>query len=128
MSHLLDTHALLWWLDGDSKLSSAAKAAISNKELKVHVSAATVWEITSKARIGKLQHILPAARNLMRVLADEDFKLLPITVEHSFHAGWLPGKHKDPFDRILAAQSIVEGFPLVTIDKRMADLGATVLW
>ena len=128
MSHLLDTHALLWWLDGDSKLSSAAKAIISNKELKVHVSAATVWEITSKARIGKLQHILPAARNLMRVLADEDFKLLSITAEHSFRAGWLAGKHKDPFDRILAAQSIVEGFPLVTIDKRMADLGATVLW
>ena len=128
MSHLLDTHALLWWLDGDPQLSVAARAAIADKQLKVHVSAATVWEITSKARIGKLQHLLPVARNLLRVLADEDFELLPITVEHSFRAGWLPGTHKDPFDRILAAQAIIEGLGLVTSDQHMAAFGAKVVW
>ena len=128
MRYLLDTHALLWWLDGDPKLSAKARSIITSRQLDVFVSAATVWEITNKARIGKLPHALPVARNLPGVLSDQGFPLLSVTVEHSFEAGWLPGNHRDPFDRILAAQSIVEGFPLVTIDTKLADLGAVVVW
>ena len=128
MSYLLDTHALLWWLDGDPKLSAKARAVISDRELTVWVSAATAWEIANKARIGKLPHVLHEARHLLAVLAEQDFKLLPITAEHGLRAGWLPGEHKDPFDRMLAAQSIVEGLILVTTDKRMAGFGAKVMW
>ncbi len=126
MSHLLDTHALLWWLDGDPRLSANARAVISDKHLAVFVSAVSAWEVANKARIGKLPHT--QAHNLLPVLATEGFKLLPVSLEHGFRAGWLPSDHKDPFDRILAAQSIVEGFALVTIDKRMTGFGATVLW
>ncbi len=128
MSHLLDTHALLWWLDGDPKLSATARAIIESDTSLVFVSAASAWEIAIKARIGKLARALPVARRLPEVLAEQGFALLPVTVEHGFRAGWLPGDHRDPFDRLLAAQAIVDGLTLLTTDLRIAELGARTAW
>ena len=128
MSHLLDTHALLWWFDGDPRLSKTALGVITNRKSPVYVSAATAWEIANKARIGKLQHAMTVAVNLLRILPEEGFEFLPVSVEHGYRAGWLPTAHKDPFDRILAAQAIIEGLGLVTSDQHMAAFGAKVVW
>ena len=128
MTRLLDTHALLWWLDGDTKLSKRVRTLIEHGREKVHVSAASAWEISTKARIGKLPLAPAVARRLPDVLEEQGFPLLPVTVRHGHEAGWLQGEHRDPFDRILAAQAIAENFVLLTTDRKLAELGARVLW
>jgi PIN domain nuclease of toxin-antitoxin system len=128
MRLLLDTHALLWWWLDDPRLSRRAAEAIGGEDAEVHVSAATAWEIATKVRIGKL----PAARRLVEHfevgLAAEGFRQLPITVAHGRRAGSLAGDHRDPFDRILAAQSMIEGLTVVSADARIGRLGATSIW
>lgn len=128
MRLLLDTHALLWWWLDDPRLSRQASEAIAAPDADVHVSAATAWEIATKVRIGKL----PAARRLAeqfeRGLAEEGFRQLAITIEHGSRAGSLKGDHRDPFDRILAAQAIIEELTVVSADARIGRLGAEMLW
>lgn len=113
MNLLLDTHALLWWVDGQS-LSDTATSAIADPDNLVFVSAATVWEIGIKVSIGKLR--VPAG------LADaiaEDFSPLPIGVDHAWAAGALPLHHRDPFDRMLVAQASVDQLTIVTRDRHI---------
>jgi PIN domain nuclease of toxin-antitoxin system len=128
MRLLLDTHALLWWWLDDPRLSRRASEAIDAQDADVYVSAATAWEIATKVRLGKL----PAARRLADEfeagLAEQGFRQLPITVAHGRRAGSLPGRHGDPFDRILAAQSFVEELPIVSNDDEIRRLGVDVLW
>jgi PIN domain nuclease of toxin-antitoxin system len=128
MRLLLDTHALLWWWLDDPRLSRRASEAIGRGHAEVYVSAATAWEIATKVRLGKL----PAARRLAEEfeagLAEEGFHELPITVAHGTRAGLLKGDHGDPFDRMLAAQSMIEGLPVVSADARIGRLGAELLW
>lgn len=128
MRLLLDTHALLWWWLDDPRLSRRASEAISAADADVHVSAATAWEIATKVRIGKL----PAARRLAeqfeKGLAEQGFRQLAITVEHGSCAGSLKGDHRDPFDRILAAQSIIEELAVVSADARIGHFGVKMLW
>ena len=115
MNLLLDTHVLLWWLDDHPTLSKKAKAAIADGENLVFVSAVIIWEIRIKQALGKLE--IP--RNFRRVLDDQPFEILDITVEHAHAAGDLPAHHRDPFDRMLVAQAKVEGLTLVTRDIRL---------
>ncbi len=110
---LLDTHALLWWLSGDSKLGRIAKAEISNPKNEVYVSAASIWEIAIKKGIGKLT----APADFDAIVDNEGFLKLPISLYHGEQAGTLPQHHKDPFDRMLVAQAQAEGLTLVTSDK-----------
>ena len=128
MKLLLDTHALLWWWEGDRRLSLRARDAMSAADADIYVSAATAWEIATKVRIGKL----PAARRLAEQfetgLAEQGFRQLAITVEHGSCAGSLKGDHRDPFDRILAAQSTIEELPVVSADARIGRFGAEMLW
>jgi len=128
MKLLLDTHALLWWWEGDRRLSLRARDAMSAADAEIYVSAATAWEIATKVRIGKL----PAARRLAEQfetgLAEQGFRQLAITVEHGSCAGSLKGDHRDPFDRILAAQSTIEELPVVSADARIGRFGAEMLW
>ena len=128
MKLLLDTHALVWWWEGDRRLSLRARDAMSAADAEIYVSAATAWEIATKVRIGKL----PAARRLAEQfetgLAEQGFRQLAITVEHGSCAGSLKGDHRDPFDRILAAQSIIEELPVVSADARIGRFGAEMLW
>ncbi len=112
MNLLLDTHVLLWWLDDNPTLSKKAKAAIADGKNLVFVSAVVIWEIRIKQALGKLE--IP--RNFQRVLDDQPFEMLDITVEHAHTVGDLPTHHRDPFDRMLIAQAKVEGLTLVTRD------------
>ena len=128
MRLLLDTHAFLWWLADDASLSAAAESAIADSANIVHVSAATAWEITTKWRLGKLPGAALVAADVAREIAAEGFAELPVTVAHGQHAGALPGTHKDPFDRMLVAQALLEGMTLVSNEKALDPFGATRLW
>lgn len=128
MKALLDTHALLWWLADDPSLSAIAIARIDDPTCEIMDSAASVWEICTKHRIGKLPTAGPIAEQLPLMLRRLHFTPLAISVEHGQLAGRLTGAHKDPFDRMLAAQAILEGVPLVTSDAALGQLGCEILW
>jgi len=113
MNLLLDTHALLWWLDDHSSLSKKARTSISDGMNSVFVSAAVIWEIEIKKALGKLK--IPS--DFRQVLAQQSFEMLPVTVEHAYAVGDLPTYHRDPFDRMVIAQARVEGFTVVTRDS-----------
>lgn len=125
---MLDTHTLLWWLFDDPKLSSAARQVIANPEHRIWVSAASAWEIATKARLGKLPEAGDVPIRLDDYLRKARFSELSITIHHSLRAGALPGPHRDPFDRMLMAQSLATGYPIITIDPVFAEYGVSVLW
>ena len=112
MNLLLDTHVLLWWLDDYATLSKKAKDAISHGKNLVLISAVVIWEIRIKQSLGKLE--LP--HNFWKVLDSQPFEHLDITVEHAHAVGDLPAYHRDPFDRMLVAQTKVERLTLMTRD------------
>jgi len=112
MTLLLDTHALLWWLDDPKLLSQGARRAIRDGSNTVYVSAAAVWEIAIKKALGKLA----APDDLEAAMTANRFLPLPITIPHSLAVLALPAHHRDPFDRMLIAQAIHEKFRLVTRD------------
>jgi PIN domain nuclease of toxin-antitoxin system len=113
---LLDTHVLLWWLENPKQLSAGAIEAIRDEENVVLVSSAVVWEIVIK----KALHKLTAPDGISEVLAESRFEPLAITIEHALAVQNLPMHHRDPFDRILIAQAIVEGMTLVHRDREIA--------
>ena len=113
---LLDTHALLWWLDGDKRLPLRARRVMGQSDAVVLVSAASAWEITTKARLGKLPGAIDVAANVTACIVSQGFTALPISVDHAQRAGSLPGPHRDPFDRMLISQSLEAHIPIVTQD------------
>jgi PIN domain nuclease of toxin-antitoxin system len=125
---LLDTHALLWWLDGDRRLSRRARAAIADEDNAILVSAATAWELATKARLGKLPGALEVAADLAGCLSQQAFLELPITVSHAQRAGGLRIEHRDPFDRMLIAQAQMEDLPLVTNEVFFDTFGIARVW
>jgi PIN domain nuclease of toxin-antitoxin system len=125
---LLDTHAFLWWIAGEAALSAPARAAIGDDSNAVFVSAASAWEIATKFRIGKLPGIAPIAADLAAVLDAQGFAPLPISFVHGQAAGALPGPLKDPFDRMLIAQAMLDGMVLVSNEQAFAAYGVRVLW
>ena len=110
---LLDTHVLLWWLEGGERLSRRALEAIAGADTEVNVSPASVWEASIKHAKGQLQ--IPS--DLTNWVRKERFVELPILLEHGELAGVLPPHHSDPFDRILIAQARIEGLTIVTRDR-----------
>jgi PIN domain nuclease of toxin-antitoxin system len=128
MRLLLDTHAFLWWLGDDRRLSKRARKAIADPVRMVYLSPASAWEIATKHRIGRL----PEARELLAdfpgILARSGFDELPIAAKHAVLAGTLPGTHRDPFDRMLVAQALCENMEVVTADDALGTLGARCLW
>lgn len=117
MALLLDTHVLLWWLQGGAALAPEARKAISDPDTEVWVSAASAWEISIKSALGRLQGVpddLPAA------ISSHAFSGLPISLAHAREAGVLPAHHADPFDRMLVAQARLERLTLCTRDRAMA--------
>jgi PIN domain nuclease of toxin-antitoxin system len=120
---LLDTSALLWWLDGDRRLGRAAADAVARPGAVVFVSAASAWEIAVKRAIGKLDVPFVVSEAIER----NAFFELPITVEHATAAGALPLHHRDPFDRMLVAQAQLEDLTLVTSDPRIEKYDVRVL-
>lgn len=128
MRVLLDTHTLLWWLDGDRRLSRLARRTIADEANTVLVSAASAWEIATKVRIGKLPGAVDVAADVAGCLSRQRFDSLDITVLHAQRAGRLPGTHRDPFDRMLVAQAQIEDLPVVTNDAVFDEFGVTRVW
>ncbi len=128
MRLLLDTHALLWWLDGDRRLPARVKRAIQDESNGIVVSAVSAFEITTKARLGKLPGAAEVAADVPGCLASQGFADLDITVRHAQAAGSLAGEHKDPFDRMLIAQAQVEGFTMVSDEEIFDSYGVRRFW
>lgn len=128
MRLLLDTHTLLWWLDGNRRMSKRARALVGRDTNEVFVSAASAWEITTKWRLGKLPGAADVAADVAGAVASQVFLPLSISLAHAQLAGQLTTTHRDPFDRMLAAQALVEGLPLVSNDEAFDLFGVIRLW
>ena len=122
MRILLDTHVLLWWLNDDPKLSAEGRAIIVAAD-EAYVSAASIWEATIKAGLGKLDVDIA---QLVAEIARGGFRELPITFAHAAMVRDLPELHRDPFDRILIAQALVEPLQLITCDAVLRQYPALV--
>ena len=128
MKLLLDTHALLWWFTNDTKLSSVARKAILNESNEIFVSAASAWEIATKQRLGKLDDLPDLSVRFGELVAADGFSHLPVNYLHSLRAGGYNLSHRDPFDRMLAAQSAIEIMALVTLDPAFALFDTDTFW
>ena len=122
---LLDTHAFLWWLADSRKLKPDARTAIAEPSALVHVSAATIWEIAIKARLGKVN---PGTKHVDEEIDANNFLELGISAHHAVSAGNLPLHHDDPFDRMLIAQARLEELTIVTHDRAFAAYKVPILW
>lgn len=127
MRLLLDTHALVWWLAGDAQLSRRAQQAVLDADA-VYVSAASAWEICTKHRIGRLPSVASVVGRLSAVLDEQGFEQLAVTVRHGERAGQFAGPHRDPFDRMLAAQALLEELTLLSRDEQLDAFGIQRLW
>ena len=128
MRGLLDTHAFLWWLAGDTSLPGSARDLISDRASTIFVSAASAWEIATKHRLGKLPGAAAIAPDIERAARRQGFQALSVTMRHGQWAGALPGPHRDPFDRMLIAQAILEDCALVSDDVVFDRCGIVRLW
>ena len=125
MKLLLDSHAYLWWLADESELSPSARAAVADPANLVLVSAAAIWEIEIKRSLGRLE---AGSADLVAEIEANRFAALPVSAKHAATAARLPRHHDDPFDRMLIAQSQVEGLVCVTRDPAFQIYGAPCLW
>lgn len=128
MRVLLDTYAFLWFLLADPKLSAPAQEIISDAQTRVSVSPATYWEIAIKISLGKYELPEPYALFMEQQLAINHFRILPILPRHTAILTSLPFHHRDPFDRLLIAQSIDEQLPLVSCDSAFDAYGISRIW
>ncbi len=128
MRVLLDTHALLWSAIDEKKLSRKARSLIESLKTEVYVSAASVWEVSTKVRLGKLPQAVAFSAEFAENLQRIGFLELPITIHHAQRAGQLPGPHRDPFDRILIAQSQAENMSIVSNEKIFDQYGIHRVW
>ena len=128
MQLLLDTHAFLWWVTDSPQLSAVARAAISDPRNEILVSAASAWEISTKQRLGKLSGVPQASVRFNELVLLDGFNHLPVNHGHAVRAGAFEVDHRDPFDRMLAAQSELERCALVTLDPAFALFGISTLW
>lgn len=128
MQLLLDTHTLLWWLSGNEALSATARTAIADGGNQIFISAASTWEITTKHRLGKLPGVAAIVADLDSAILDQGFVGLPISLRHGQAAGGLPGPHRDPFDRMLIAQAMLEDLILVSNEHPFDAYGVKRYW
>ena len=128
MKLLLDTHALSWWLFGSRRIPPRVSKLIGGDAEMVFVSAVSAFELATKFRLGKWPEARPLVEAFDALVGAQGFEILPITVRHSLRAGLLAGDHRDPFDRLLAAQASLEGLNLVSVDHAFGSLGIVPLW
>lgn len=128
MRLLIDIHGLIWYVDQDHLLSPTAHAAITNPAHDLLLSSGTLWEIAIKVGVRKLTLSQPYRPWIEKASADLGLSVLNITVEHAEAQAGLPMHHKDPFDRLLVAQSVIENVPLVSADAHFDPYGISRLW
>lgn len=119
---------LLWWFTDDPRLSPKMRTLIGDTSNEVLVSAASAWEITTKHRLGKLEEAAEAVTRFDELVLADGFTHLPISHRHGLRAGSFRTAHRDPFDRMLAAQAELEFLPLITLDPAFAQFEITTLW
>jgi PIN domain nuclease of toxin-antitoxin system len=125
---LADTHAILWWLAGDERLSKRARRILEDPANQRWVSMASLWEIAIKMSSGRLPAEGLTLRAIAELLKDQQFVLLPVRLEDLLRMEMLPWHHRDPFDRLLIAQAMEEGLPLLTADGAMGRYAVETVW
>ncbi len=128
MKYLLDTHALVWWLYDVPQLSPAVFALVADPANEILASAVSAYEIANKFRVGKWQEIAGLATSFAAIVESQGFATVSIEPSHATLAGLLQGDHRDPFDRLLAAQARHLGIPVLSVDKAFDALGAERVW
>jgi len=128
LAYLLDSHALLWWWFDPDRLSGAVRSLLSDSENQVLVSAASVWELSLKHHQGKLPELASAIADLPGLLQADGFEALPISLAHGIRAGGYSQPHRDPFDRMLAAQAELDRLVLLTADPQLSTFPCQTLW
>lgn len=128
MRLLLDTHAFYWWIGGNASLSPNAHAAIADQQNEKYISAITIWEIVTKFRSGKEPGFGGIAADVAGAVAAQGFTELAITSHHAEASANLPYHHRDPMDRFLIAQAIVEDMTIITADRIFESYRAKLLW
>jgi PIN domain nuclease of toxin-antitoxin system len=125
---LVDTHALLFWLFDDHRLSAVARAHLADPTHEVLVSAASAWEIATQHRLGKLTAADVLVQDIPGWIQRARFTELPISMEHAQRAGALRHAHRDPFDRMIAAQGALEDVPVISRDAVLEEIGVRLIW
>jgi PIN domain nuclease of toxin-antitoxin system len=128
MRALLDTHTFIWWLSDNPALTARARYVIVDTRNEIFVSAASGWEIATKVRLGKLPTASNLAADFSSSIQNEGFQIMAISGDHAVRAGLLPGSHKDPFDRMLIAQSQAENMPLLSNEVIFDTYGVRRIW
>lgn len=128
MNLLLDTHAFLWFMEGSERISQRARAEIESAEGLRALSVASAWEMAIKSSLGKLDLAKPLGELLPPLLTDSGIELLPIEIADVARVATLPFHHRDPFDRLLAAQALERGLTIVSIDEAFDAYGVARLW
>jgi len=128
MKYLLDTHAFSWFVSDDNRLSPRARSTIKNNHNEIYFSAASAWEMSIKIRLGRLTIEEELEPFIVKQLAENNFSTLPITIFHSIYTSKLPDIHKDPFDRMIIAQSKVENMSLISKDKNIKKYKVPIVW
>ena len=125
---LLDTHTLAWWLMDSPKLPTKVRRLLEDADNAVFVSTVSAYEMSLKHHRGRWPDVGPLVGAFEEVVASEGFSLLPLSARHAIRAGAYGRDHRDPFDRMLAAQAVVEGLVLVSMDGGIQGMGAEVVW
>ena len=125
---LLDTHAFLWWVSDSPKLSELARETIADERNEPIFSVVSGWEIAIKVGVGKLELPDPPEKFVTGQLSRNDMEVLPLHLGHALRVHALPDHHRDPFDRLLVAQAIVEGIPLLSADPQIDLYPVNIIW
>lgn len=128
MKALLDTHAFLWWIDGDPRLSRRARQIIADGSNQVYLSAASAWEISIKAALGRLTVAGDLEEFVTEQVTSNRFEPLPVHLRHALRTYSLPPHHKDPFDRLLVAQAVTEELTLLSADPQLRKYRVHIAW
>ena len=128
MNLIVDTQVFLWWLVDDGALSSRARDLMKDAGNTLYLSAVSAWEIAIKAALGRLEFSGEPAIVVPEQMAANSIEPLPVQISHALQVYSLPAHHRDPFDRMLVAQSQIEGLPIITSDARIGDYDVEVIW
>jgi PIN domain nuclease of toxin-antitoxin system len=128
MRALLDTHAFLWFITGDARLSLAARRLMEDVRYDLLLSVASIWEIAIKAGTGRLPLPVPIRSFIPQQVAENEITLLPVAMEHALEGAYLPLHHRDPFDRMLVVQALAEQVPILSADPALDRYGVQRVW